>query len=226
MPIVAWNWPVLILSVTFCAASVDAQSGSCPLFGTDQSSLSRSTEERIFLNFEAPSQCRSNVTAWQFCYYDSRPGDDDDEDDQYGAKFMVYRRSDPTSDSYVPVPGSIMSQLLGSVEFSTFSCMTVNAASRFEIQENDVVGACVWDDGNVNPLYLIGDTNDNDANQKLYQYDRSGYEDCTSAQIGNVDTGHSDFRQRDEWKLHLYAITGMKFWWWFLLLMVALTLCY
>ena len=73
--------------------------------------------------------------------------------------------------------------------------MTVNEAQRFEIQENDIVGACVWDDGNVNPLYLIG--NDINANQELYQYDRSGYEDCTSMQIGNVDTGCSDFLQRD-----------------------------
>ena len=54
---------------------------------------------------------------------------------------MVYRRSDLTSDRYVPVAGSITSQLLGSVEFSPFSCMTVNAAQRFEIQENDIVGA-------------------------------------------------------------------------------------
>ena len=150
------------------------------------------------------------MTAWRFCYYDSRPSDDDDEDDQFGAKFMVYRRSNPTSDSYVPVAGSIMSNLLRFRDLSSsFRCRTITATQRFEIQENDIVGACVWDQGDVHPLYLIGDTNDNNANQKLYQYDRSSYDDCTSAQIGNVDTGHSDFRQRDEWKLHLYAITGM-----------------
>ena len=153
------------------------------------------------------------MTAWQFCYYDSRLSEAGVDDDRFGAKFMVYRRSNPTSDSYVPVVGSIMSNLLRSTDLgSSFRCRTITATQRFEIQENDIVGACVWDQGDVHPLYLIGDTNDNNANQKLYQYDRSSYDDCTSVQIGNVDTGRSDFRQRDEWKLHLYAITGMKFW--------------
>ena len=35
---------------------------------------------------------------------------------------------------------------------------------RFEIQENDIVGACVMDKGSVSPLYLVEeDTNDNIA---------------------------------------------------------------
>ena len=148
------------------------------------------------------------MTAWQFCYYDSRISDD--EEDQYGAKFMIYRRSDPTSDMYVPVAGNIMTLLLAPDEVgSDFSCKTVAATEMFEIQENDIVGACVWNHGNVNPLYLIGDTADDNANQKLYQEDRGGHEDCTSTQIGNVDTEHSKFKQRNEWILHLHVITGI-----------------
>lgn len=187
-------------------------SGYCPIFGTDQPSiLSKSTKERLFFNFEAPSQCRGNVTSWSFCYYRSASGDDDDDDEQFGAKFMVYRRATPTSDTYQPVAGSNMSQLLSYNDArAIFRCMTVVVPQRFEIQENDVVGACVWDRGSVNPLYLIGDTNDNEANQKLYQYDMRDYDDCTIEQLGSVDTADSDFRLRDEWKLHLYAITGMN----------------
>ena len=161
------------------------------------------------------------MTSWRFCFYNSRVGGGNDEgsrsssnsnnDDnaQYGVKFMVYRRPDLTSDSYMPVPGSITSQLLMSNNVgSTFQCMTVAATQRFEIQENDIVGACIQNQGSVNPLYLIGDTNDINSNQKLYQYDSSGYEGCTSEQIGNVDTENIDFRQRNELILHLYTITG------------------
>ena len=102
------------------------------------------------------------MTAWQFCYYDSRISDD--EGDQYGAKFMIYRRLDPTSDRYLPVAGSIMTQMLAPNEVrSDFSCKTVAATEMFEIQENDIVGACVRNQGNVNPLYLIGDTADDNA---------------------------------------------------------------
>ena len=150
------------------------------------------------------------MTAWQFCYYDSTIIDGG-EDDQYGAKFMIYRRSDPNSDRYVPVAGNIMTQLLAPDEVgSNFSCKTVAATEMFEIQENDIVGACVWHQGNVNPLYLIGDTADDNANQKLYQYNRLNYEHCTGTQIGNVDTQHPRFRQTNQWILHLHVITGIN----------------
>ena len=124
---------------------------------------------------------------------------------------MIYRRLDPTSDRYVPVAGSIMTQMLAPNEVgSNFSCETVAATEIFEIQENDIVGACVRNQGNVNPIYLIGDTADDNANQKLYQEDRNNHEDCTEMQIRNVDTGHANFRQRNEWILHLHVITGIN----------------
>ena len=150
------------------------------------------------------------MTSWRFCYYDSRIIDGG-EDDQYGAKFMIYRRSDPNSDRYVPVAGNIMTQLLAPNEVgSNFSCKTVAATEMFEIQENDIVGACIWNQGNVYPLYLIGDTTDVNANQKLYQYNRNNNEDCTRTRIEDVDTGRSDFQQRNEWILHLHVITGIN----------------
>lgn len=162
----------------------------------------------MFLNFEAPSQCRGNVTSWRFCHYRSSSSDDDD-DDQFGAKFIVYRRRNPTSSIYESVPDSITSKTLTKSEASSFSCLTETVSPRFEIQENDIIGGCVWDKGSVNPLYLIGDTDSNSANQRLYQYDRSSYDDCTTAQLGSIDTSNSAFRQRDEWKLHLYVNTGI-----------------
>ena len=186
-----------------------AQTNTCPLFGTDEGSHTRSREERIFLNFEAPSQCRGNVTSWRYCFYDSENDDADDDDASYGAKLIVYRRSSATSNDYVPVSGSITTIQLTSGISSNFRCRSATVAQRFEIQENDVIAACIWDQGDVHPLYLVGDTNNRNAAQELYQYDRRSYDDCTSSQINTVDTSHRDFRRREEYRLHLYANIGM-----------------
>ncbi len=192
--------------------SVQPQTGAdtCPLFGTErESSIRRSTEERIFLNFEAPSQCKGNVTSWRFCYY--RTADDDyDNGDDFGAMFIIYRRMSPTSDIYVPVTGSITSKILEYRDLSSFDCLDEPVTNTFEIQENDIVGACIWDKGSINPLYLVGDTNSNNNNQKLYQLDKRGYDDCTPSQIGSVDTDDNDFTLRDEHILHLYANIGKE----------------
>lgn len=179
------------------------------MFGTDQSTaLSRSTLERIFLNFEAPSQCRGNVTSWRFCFYE--PTDDDyDNNDDFGAKFIIYRKESPTSSNYLPVPGSIREKIIDYRDIrSSFGCMEeiLGQDDEFEIQENDVLAACIWDKSSVNPLYLLG--RNNNLNEKLYQVDRRGYDDCTTAQISTVDTSHSKFTLRDNYKLHLYVDVG------------------
>ena len=158
------------------------------------------------------------MTSYRYCFYDSRTGNDDndnDDDDEssssssssstYGAKLMIYRRSSPSSATYTPVPGSIRTLSLLRSTVGRFRCNDENLPQHFEIQENDVVGACVMDTESVNPLYLIGDTNDNSANYSLYQLDRSGFDDCTNTQIGSVNTGHRNFRRRRDFKLHLYA---------------------
>ena len=203
--------------------TASGQSDTCPTFGTDQTSIDCSREERIFLNFEAPSQCRGNVTLWNYCHYRSEKGeecsDDDDSGDNnpntlYGAKLLVYRRSSPTSEDYVQVPGSVTELVLVDTNVrAQFRCGTITAAQPFEIQENDVIAACVWDDNDaaggrdINPLLLAGDNAN--ANQLLYQYDRGGLDDCTASQLASVDTGHNDFRQRRDYRLHLYADIGM-----------------
>lgn len=214
------------VAVCFCwIASVGAQSHGCPVFGTDQSTgLSRSTEERVFLNFEAPSQCQGTVASWSFCHYRSEENDNSESSNSnsnsnningsplYGAEFLVFRRSTTTSNIYELVAESKTSNLLPSSSVSDFSCLTVEASQSFEIQENDVVGACVWNQGtDVRPLYVVGDTNDNSANQRLYHY--GGSNDCTNSQLQNISTTHNDFQQKSEWKLHLYANTGNGDFW-------------
>ena len=151
------------------------------------------------------------MTSWRYCFYDSAIDDNDyDEDDvSYGAKLIVYRRSSPTTNNYVPVLGSITTIQLTRGISSNFRCQSATVAQRFEIQENDVIAACIWDQDDVHPLYLVGNTNNPNAAQELYQYDRIHYDDCTSSQINTVNTSHSDFRRREDFRLHLYANIGM-----------------
>lgn len=185
-----------------------AQSDTCPLFGTDQStSLARSRQERVFLNFEAPSQCRGNVTSWRYCHYDSRRNNHN-ADDEYRAKLIVYRRNSSTSDIYQPVTGSTTTILIDYEAASTFSCRTENLDEPFEIQENDVVGACIWDDGISESLLLVGTTTNASLNQNLYQFDKQGYQNCETDQLESIDTSDSNFILRDRWMLHLYANMG------------------
>ena len=209
------------MNIYTCTASAQTNMNACPLFGTESTELSRSTQERIFLNFEAPSQCRGNVTSWRFCYYRPNIDDDDDDDDSeddseddndnllFRALFIIYRRSSPSSNNYQPVSGSITVVGVRYRDMSRFGCLNQPITQQFEIQENDIVGACIQDVSNINPLYIIGDSGDSNRNHKLYQLNRGSYQQCRSDQIASVDTSHSDFRRRDRYTMHLYANIGM-----------------
>ena len=186
------------------AGTVSSQSDTCPTFGTDETSISRSREERIFLNFEAPSQCRGSVTSWNYCHYESRDGNKE----QYGAKLLVYRRSSATSDDYVQVAGSVTELILLNNDVREFDCGTIALTQPFEIQENDIIAACVWNEGAINPLYLVG--NGASTDQYLYQYDRGMREKCKANHLQSVDTGHNDFTLRRNFRLHLHADIGMS----------------
>ena len=154
------------------------------------------------------------MTSWRFCYYRAGENDDDDDDynggDDFAAKFIVYRRESPSSSNYRPVPGSITTKQLEYRDLSRFGCLDETSIQQFEIQENDVIGACIMDVGQINPLYLVGGIGSSVQNQKLYQYDRRPYDDCTTSQVGLVDTSHNDFRLRNRFKLHLFANIGEK----------------
>ena len=190
-----------------CVASARSQvAGVCPVVGTDLSaSLLRSREERIFLNFEAPSQCRGNVTSWTYCHYDSQIFCR--ESCQYVAKFIVYRRSPSNDNTYEPVLGSVTTKILFGDDASRFHCRT-EEVDGFEIRENDVVSACVKDNSTIDPLYLVGESRSDEQNF-LYQYNRRNYEDCTDQQLSSVDTMHNDFRRISRRTLHLYVNIGM-----------------
>ena len=200
------------------------QSSTCPTFGTNQpSGLSRSCEERIFMNFESPAQCKGNVTGWRFCYYRNYDDDsenhcgNDDEDfedtsnsREFAALFIVFRRQSATSNNYIPVPGSVREKRIQwrVIKTSRFQCMYENLSTNeyFEIQENDIVGACIKDVGSNDPLLLVGTSSR--SNFLTYQWDERDYDDCLLSQYSNVDTTHNDFIIRSTSTLHLYANIG------------------
>jgi len=67
--------------------------------------------------------------------------------------------------------------------------------------------------GNIYPLYLVGDTNDDAQNQRLYQFDQSGYDDCLPDQhLNSIDATSSSFVRRNRWILHLHANIGKYEW--------------
>ena len=163
------------------------------------------------MNFEAPSQVRGKVTRWRFCYYgDFRQFYRDS--DVHGAIFMVYRRESPSSDNYIAVPSSITSKTLEwrEIKDESFGCLVdeIQPRYQFEIRENDIVGACIWDYCSIHPLLLTGTSVL--VNSLTYQLDINPYDDCMYSQFESVDTTNSLFRLRQTAILHLYAEIGKK----------------
>ena len=207
---------VLVTCIYLFLIKARGQTDSCPTFGTDQSSrLSKSSEERIFMNFEAPSQCTGNVTSWRFCYYRNVDDDFDEISDSrdFEAIFLIYRRESIASDNYMTVAGSVREKALqwSVVQSSRFTCMdeVLSSEEYFEIQQNDIVGACIKDVRGASPLLLVGTSSG--STFQTYQLDRSDYQDCTSVQTNIVDTSDSKFKPRRTSTLHLFANIGKIF---------------
>ena len=87
-----------------------------------------------------------------------------------------------------------------------FECRTVSlgASEQFQIQENDIIAACIIDDRPIKPLRLVGDRSG--GNEVVYQYNANRYEDCTNTQLQTVDTDNNAFTTRSGGRhLHLYV---------------------
>lgn len=164
----------------------------CPVFGTDEGRQTRSTREGLYINFKAPSQCRGNLISWRYCFYNSV-----EDEGTNNVKFVVYRRSSPTSDILVAVPGSITEVQLRSDISRGFTCQDVTATQRFEVQENDAIAACTRreDIEKDYPLYLVGESNN--EFHHLYWTKLENYE----LKIVEVN----DLERREGLILHLYA---------------------
>ena len=81
---------------------------------------------------------------WSYCYY-TRGGQNNIQ-----ATFVVFRSESPGSSTYIPVPGSVIDIFLdpSNITSSSFECRNkpLGPSEQFEIQENDVIGACIWNE--------------------------------------------------------------------------------
>ena len=160
------------------------------------------------MNFESPSQCRGNVTGWRFCYYKSDLAETE-INAVFTAIFIVFRRESPTSHNYIPVSqnNKVIELDYNFIANSPdFVCMKENLEpdEYIEIQENDIIGACIKRGYSVAPLLVVGTSSG--INVSTYQFDRDWVRYCT---IPSVNTNNQYFKPRRTSALHLYADVGM-----------------
>ena len=187
----------------------------CPLLGSNiQTEYSQSRRERLFLNFGAPAQCNGTVTSWRYCSYNRYLEEDDECDDReyYTSKFLVYRQTG--SSTYQPVPGSTRSVTISlrCPRDGGFRCReeTLDLNDQFNIQENDIVAACLIDYDDTNPIRIVGEESSGSSRQ-VYQHNVNSYQRCQTSQLDTVDVGNSAFTENGGiFRLHLYAETTSK----------------
>ena len=95
----------------------------------------------IYLNTAHPATCSGTVERWQFCFY--RP-DTHNESDRYRLTMAVYRRNNIR---YELVESSLRTITRDfPAQSSNFSCqyLDLNMADRFNIETDDIVGACIF----------------------------------------------------------------------------------
>ena len=119
-----------------------------------------STAKGLFLDLQNPAQCSGIVTAWNYCFYRV----DSASDLNYIVDFVVYRRR-PDSSNYNLVESSkrtfgMTGNQLAALD-GHFNCYTIQLpeSAMFEIQEDDVLGACLNDAGNNHkPLDVLAES--------------------------------------------------------------------
>ena len=118
---------------------------SCTSVGnTDRSEHSQSDAKALFLDLQNPAQCSGTVTAWNYCFYRIESA----LNQTYIVDFVVYRRVGSgniyrlveNSNTIVDLSGGQLAALN-----SDFNCTRtpLPESEMFEIQESDVLGACL-----------------------------------------------------------------------------------
>ena len=116
---------------------------------------------------------------------------------------MVYRRNSPQV--YTIVPNSLYTLTVNSRDVPMQGCSNISltTSQHFQVIENDIIAACVVNNGgNISPLYVTS-TGKLDA----IQIHQSGYENCRDDQLNIIDLSTVDHRLRNA--LHVHATLGM-----------------
>ena len=139
-------------------------SQTCPSYTagyTGTNFLHDSSIERIYVN-EAPAHrapCDGTVYAWHYCYYDEK------RTTNLEVAFGAYRAviSNSKLEQYTLRSGSYYLLHLDSRETS-FTCdnVTLEESEYFQIYQDDRVGACLRDNGNIEFLDILAEDAPND----------------------------------------------------------------
>ena len=119
---------------------------------------------------------------------------------------MAFRRQSLTSNYYSPVQESLHEITLGYDELNNtreFMCVqeNLNSEEYFEVQENDIIGACIGAGGTNNPLLLVGKSSE--TSHLTYVTSSTN---CNMFIRNIVNT--LDLQKRSDLTLHLYADIG------------------
>ena len=130
-------------------------------------------------------------------------------DRTYTAIFLVYRRHSERSNEYTVVPGSVrVMGLTQTQNGQSFTCLeeSIPPELQFQILENDILGACIKDTRNIDPLLIVGSSDGQNSNTYQVNIDQR----CRSNAYSGVSMINSNFVQQETLTLHLQADIGMS----------------
>ena len=178
---------------------------TCPVFGTDLTKKREVTRAGLFLNFESPAQCNGTAKAWQYCYY----GKDITDPFVFAADFVVYRKTSLNSIVYERVALKSVVKSPDDLQSTGFHCETVTLeqSEYFEVQEDDIIGACLIEDGTQTPINIL--SRNVDGHGEVYRPNQNT-ELCDPSLFETVDFGTDLFEQRQH-VVNLYINIGKEF---------------
>ena len=193
---------------------VSAQPFQCGTVGHDlQSSQTKLTNLRFYLNTQNPAPCSGIVTTWEYCYYQP---DSSLTVNEFQVPFGIYRLN---GSNYQLVSEIVLISISSSnIGTSPFTCQTFNTSSVTTIQKDDIIGACIHDavTGNSNAaraeahLNLAGDNADGYSVHTADTSNRRCDKGINNNEIVTVPASVSEsvLTNRNSTILHLFAHIG------------------
>ena len=178
---------------------------TCPVFGTDLTEKKPvpPTRAGLFLNFESPAQCNGTATAWHYCYY----GRDITDPFVFAADFVVYRKTSLNSNEYERVALKSVVKSPDDLQSTGFHCETVTLeqSEYFEVQEDDIIGACLIEDGTQTLLNIL--SHQVNGHGEVYRPHQNTL--CDPSLFEMVDFG--GLFEQGKHVVHLYINIGKEF---------------
>jgi hypothetical protein len=161
-------------SIQIANAQDTCQDGTESIIGSDDQSEYEAERVggRLYLNTDNPAQCSGFITQLEYCYY---PPESDDNNVFNRVYFAIYRqlRNFLYVRQTAPIP-VLLGGFIGGLD-KNFSCTTLNVILQVNIQEGDIIGACL---PGGNPLNVVSDISDEEHFNANLSYVES---DCSSS---------------------------------------------